>query len=418
MKAQVVLVVAAVLATACLAQLPSTFFSGFVTVNQKSDANLFYYLVPSQSNPATDPVILWLQGGPGCSSLFGSWVENGPFVIQKDGTFAANPYSWNKNATVIWIDSPVGTGFSYVKDENYASDEKTIANDLLIALQAILFQRYPQFSANPFYIFGESYAGKYVPWLGSTVLAYNSQPKSKTKINLKAIAMGNGWVEPYIQTGSYAPFLYRHGRISEVGLEVAAGVYESYKAAIDGGLYDVAMVIGNDMLNALMVEAGVNDVYDIRKASDPTTALADKLGRWLNQPATKKLLNVSNDRKWGLCDTGPYFSLMSDMDRTSVLLFPGILAKIPILLYNGNYDLICNMDGTATYSTDLQWPGQSAFNNAPNTTWVGPNGPAGYYKSAQGLTRLVVDNAGHMVPFDQPANAQDMVWKYITGQFN
>jgi len=122
--------------------------------------------------------------------------------VQQDGSFVANPYSWNKNATMIWIDSPVGTGFSYVKDDDYASDEKTIANDLYTAVYAILFTKYPQFASNPFYIFGESYAGKYVPWLASTVLANNASPKSKAKINLKAIGIGNGYVEPYYQTGS------------------------------------------------------------------------------------------------------------------------------------------------------------------------------------------------------------------------
>jgi len=213
--------------------LPTSYYSGYVTVNEQSDANLFYYLVPSQSQPSTDPVILWLQGGPGCSSLFGSWVENGPFVIQPDGSFKANPYTWNKNATMIWIDSPVGTGFSYVKDDDYATDEKTIANDLLTALQAILFAKYPQFGGNPFFIFGESYGGKYVPWLASTILASNQSPRSKAKINLKGIGIGNGWVDPYVQTGSYAPFLYANGRVDAAEFDASLAIYECYKAAID-----------------------------------------------------------------------------------------------------------------------------------------------------------------------------------------
>jgi carboxypeptidase C (cathepsin A) len=400
------------------AQLPSTYYSGFVTVNAQSDANLFYYLVPSQSNPKTDPVILWLQGGPGCSSLFGSFVENGPFLVQNDGSFKPNPYTWNTNATMIWIDSPVGTGFSYVKDDDYASDEKTIANDLYTALQSILFTKYPQFGGNAFYIFGESYGGKYVPWLASTILTNNQQPRSKTKINLKAIGIGNGWVDPYVQTGSYAPFLYANGRVDAAEVDASDAIYEGYKGAIDIGAYDVAMIIGNDLLNGLMAAAGVNDVYDIRKASDPTTPLADKLGRYLNNPSTKKALNVTSDRSWGLCDTAPYFALMSDIDRASVTLVPGILAKIPVMLYNGNYDLICNLNGTAAYSSAMVWPGQKAFNSAQTKTWNGPSGVAGTYKAAQGLVRTVVYNAGHMSPYDQPANLQYLVWQFIGGLLN
>jgi carboxypeptidase C (cathepsin A) len=403
------------LAIVVTAQLPPVFYSGYVKVNAQYDANLFYYMVPSQTAPATDPVILWLQGGPGCSSLFGSWVENGPFLIQKDKSFQANPYTWNKNATMIWIDSPVGTGFSFVRGEDYASDEKTIAGDLYTTVSSILFNIKPQFAANPFFIFGESYAGKYVPYLATTILQNNNSPKNK-KINLKGIAIGDGWVDPYIQTGSYAPFLYRHDLIGEVALEIAAADYDAYKGAVDAGLFSVAATIGNALLDGLMGDAGLGDPYDIRKGSDPTDPLANRLGNWLNQEKTKGLLNVSAKQEWGLCDTGPYVALMSDIDRASINLLPSILAKIPVMLYNGNYDLICNMDGTATYSSEMVWPGQSAFNSATNRTWNGPNGPAGYFQSAQGLVRLVINNAGHMVPYDQPANSQYMVWAYLTGQ--
>jgi len=397
-------------------QFPKQFFSGYIQVNKQFDANLFYYFVPSQSRPATDPVILWLQGGPGCSSMFGCFVENGPFLVQKDGTFKANPYTWNTNASMIWIDSPVGTGFSYVKGDNYASNEKTIANDLYIALQTFFFKLQPSYANNPFYIFGESYGGKYVPWLASTVLTNNANPKAGKPINLKGIGMGNGWVSPYYQTGSYAPFLYRNGRIDFAELEAANAFYESFAAAIDMGFYDLANVLGNDLLNTLMLAAGVNDVYDIRQKSDPTTPFANKLTTFLNTATARKALNVSNNVQWGLCDSNPYFALMSDIDMSSENLVPGILAKVPVLLYNGNYDLICNMDGTQTWSYAMSWPFQHQFQTAPNKTWTGAAGQiGGTYQASNGLTRLIVNNAGHMSPFDQPANVQVMVWQYLTG---
>jgi len=410
------LVVAAVLGLA-LAQFPPGFRSGYINVNPKEGANLFYYFVPSQSKPATDPIILWLQGGPGCSSLFGCFVENGPYLIQKDGTFKANPYSWNANASMIWIDSPVGTGFSYVKGDNYATDEKTIANDLYTALITFLFTLQPQLQKNAFWIFGESYGGKYVPWLAHTILQNN--PGSQKKINLVGVGLGNGWVAPLYQTASYAPFLYRMNRINLLELDTARAIYVSYEAALDMGFYQTAMIIGNNLLNLLMAEAGVNDVYDIRQKSDPTTPFADRLTTFLNHGTIKKQLNASSSVTWGLCDTDPYFALMSDIDRSSENLVPGILAKIPVLLYNGNYDLICNMDGTADWSDAMVWPGAAKFATATNQSWTGAKGQAGgWYKSAQGLTRLIVANAGHMSPFDQPANVQVMVWQFLTGGFS
>jgi len=413
------LIVAVLVAIVALsaAQLPQTFYSGYVTVNPTAGANLFYYMVPSQGTPATDPVILWLQGGPGCSSMFGSWVEQGPFLVQKDGSFKANPYTWNKNATMIYIDSPVGTGFSYVTDKKYPSDEKTIAADLYTALVAILFTQQPTYAANPFYIFGESYGGKYVPFLATNVIKHNTDPKSSKKINLKAIGIGDGWVDPYVQTGSYGPFLFRHKLISQNDLTKANALYAKFQKAFNSGDYQDAFNLGNELLQDVMVEGNIGDPYDIRKKSDPTVPFANALGDWLNKDATKKTLKVASGVEWKLCKTGPYYALEDDIDESSVSLLPGILATVPVLLYNGDCDLICDMDGTATYAaTSITWPGKSQYLAAPNTTWNGPSGAAGTYQTGGGLTRAVVFQAGHMVPFDQPANAQALVWKFLTGE--
>jgi len=242
--------------------------------------------------------------------------------------------------------------------------------------------------------------------------------RSGKKLNLKGIGIGNGWVAPYYQTGSYGPFLYDNDRINILELETAQAAYAIYELLLDEGLYTGAMIVGNDMLNALMLAGGVNDVYDIRQKSDPTTPFANKLTTFLNMASTKKAFNVTVPITWGLCDTNPYFALLGDIDKSSEKLIPGILAKIPVLLYNGNYDLICNYYGTRDWSDAMTWPGAGKFKTATNTTWMGASGSVGgYYKTAQGFTRLVVDNAGHMSPFDQPANVQVMVWRFLNGGF-
>jgi carboxypeptidase C (cathepsin A) len=319
---------------------------------------------------------------------------------------------------MIYIDSPVGTGFSYVNDDSYPSDEKTIANDLYTGLIQILFTLQPAYSANPFYIFGESYGGKYVPWLATTILTNNNSPKSGKKINLKAIGIGNGWVDPYIQTGSYGPFLFRHQLINQQELNSASKTYKQFQNAVNQKNYQEALMIGSSLMNDLMSDAGLGDPYDIRKSSDPTVPFANKLSDWLNQASTKKQLKAKGT--WELCETGPYYSLENDIDQASVTLLGGIIEKIPVMLYNGDCDLICNMDGTAMYAgSAVSWPGQQQYNQASNVSWNGPSGSAaGTFQSGGGLVRAVVYQAGHMVPFDQPANAQYLVWKFLSGQFN
>eukprot|EP01129_Flabellula_baltica_P008575 TRINITY_DN341_c0_g1_i1.p1 TRINITY_DN341_c0_g1~~TRINITY_DN341_c0_g1_i1.p1 ORF type:complete len:425 (+),score=75.17 TRINITY_DN341_c0_g1_i1:33-1277(+) len=389
--------------------------SGYVNVNKQYDANLFYLITESQNDPQTDPVILWLQGGPGCSSLFGAFIENGPSMINKDGSFSKNPYSWNTNATVIYIDSPVGTGYSYVSDSmGYATDEKTISAELYTVLYTVLFDLYPSLGKLPFYIFGESYAGKYLPWLGYTILEKNLN--ADREILLQGVGIGNGWVNPYVQTGSYATFLLENGRINKLEAAAVYPLYEAYKGLIDIHAYTAADIIGNDILGILTELGGIGDVYDIRKKSDPTDPLNDVLTKWLNDPSVRKGFNVG-DVTWEGCSNAPFFALMSDEEQSSNFLIPKILEKIPVLLYNGNCDLICNYMGTAEYVKIMDWPYQQAFNNAMNNTWTVDGAQAGYYKSAYNLTLLIVENAGHMVPYDQPKNSHDLLYRFMNKGF-
>jgi len=282
--------------------------SGFITVNQEYGANLYYYFIQSQNNPATDPVVLWLQGGPGCSSLFGAFVENGPQVVLDDGSFVSNPWSWNTNASLIYIDSPVGTGFSYVeKSSGYARNEYTIAQELYTALYTFFFTLQPQLGNNDFYIFGESYAGKYVPYLATAVLENNLN--ASNKINLQAIGVGDGWVDPLIQSRTYSEFLKSHGLISTVVADASVAIYDAYAALVDAHLFAEADVVGNDLLELLVVAAGNVDVYDIDyKNGDPTDPLQNQLQVILNKPDVQKLLNAGT-QQWQACADGPYFKL-------------------------------------------------------------------------------------------------------------
>jgi carboxypeptidase C (cathepsin A) len=67
----------------------------------------------------SDPVLIWFNGGSGCSSLLGYAMEHGPYVVA-DGSqnFTENPYAWNKNATVIYIEAPAGVGYSLCGDQS------------------------------------------------------------------------------------------------------------------------------------------------------------------------------------------------------------------------------------------------------------------------------------------------------------
>jgi hypothetical protein len=118
--------------------VPFALYTGYLPVNDGFNSKLFYWFAPSQSNPSTDPISVWNQGGPGCSSNTGFFIENGPFHFNGTG-LELNPFGWNRNASILWIDQPIGVGFSFVNVTNnltsvYVTNETTVANHVFNAL--------------------------------------------------------------------------------------------------------------------------------------------------------------------------------------------------------------------------------------------------------------------------------------------
>lgn len=162
-------------------------FAGYLNVNLTNNRNLFYWFTKA-SNATTD-LVLWLNGGPGCSSVSGFFTENGPFVVGPDGNIKLNDFAWNTRANMLWLEAPAGVGFSYsdVKDD-YNTDDTQTAADNVAALVAFM-NKFPEHASNNLYLTGESYAGHYVPTLAKAILDHNA--KSSSKLNLQGFAVGN-----------------------------------------------------------------------------------------------------------------------------------------------------------------------------------------------------------------------------------
>ncbi|GMT02879.1 hypothetical protein PENTCL1PPCAC_25053, partial [Pristionchus entomophagus] len=175
--------------------------------------HLHYWFFEAQSNSASAPLILWLNGGPGCSSLGGSLMENGPFRPTQDGEhLQENPFSWNKIANVLYIDSPQGVGYSYrdnTQDPDGPGNNTKTTSDLVLALQDFTIA-HPQMKFKDFYIAGESYAGVYVPQLANALLKTDD-----VNLNLKGFAVGNGLMNLWDTINSGVGLLYYRGMISK-----------------------------------------------------------------------------------------------------------------------------------------------------------------------------------------------------------
>lgn len=171
-------------------------YSGYLD-NEEDDKHLFYWFFESRNDPKNDPVLLWLNGGPGCSSLTGLFMELGPSSVDESIELKFNPSSWNANASVIFLDQPVNVGFSY--SEGSVSNTVAAGKDVY-ALLTLFFKQFPEYSTQPFHISGESYAGHYIPVFATEILSHK-----KRNINLQSVLIGNGLTDGYTQYEYYRP---------------------------------------------------------------------------------------------------------------------------------------------------------------------------------------------------------------------
>ncbi|CAA0842433.1 Serine carboxypeptidase-like 20 [Striga hermonthica] len=240
---------------------PSKHYSGYVTIDESHGKKLFYYFVESESNPAKDPVVLWLNGGPGCSSFDGFVYEHGPFNFEAGKshsglpTLHPNPYSWSKVSSVIYLDSPAGVGLSHSGNESdyTTGDLKTASDSHTFLLK--WFELYPEFISNPFFISGESYAGIYVPTLAYEV-AQGIDAGVKPIINLKGYMVGNGVTDDVFDGNALVPFAHGMGLISDE-------LFEAVSDECNGNYYPPnGENCENNLAKVDAAIAGLN-IYDI-----------------------------------------------------------------------------------------------------------------------------------------------------------
>jgi len=157
------------------------------------------------------PLVLWLNGGPGCSSLGGGWLsELGPFTPKADGTLQVNPGAWTGAANVIFLESPAGVGFSYfnTSGDQVVGDARTAADARLFLLG--FMDRYPELVGAPLYISGESYAGHYIPTLAKAIL----EGQETGPLNLSGVFIGNAWTDAGYDNLGAATHWVTHNHIS------------------------------------------------------------------------------------------------------------------------------------------------------------------------------------------------------------
>ncbi|XP_040820711.1 probable serine carboxypeptidase CPVL isoform X2 [Ochotona curzoniae] len=393
-------------------------YAGYITVNKTYNSNLFFWFFPAQIQPEDAPVVLWLQGGPGGSSMFGLFVEHGPYVVLKNMTLRAREFPWTTTLSMLYIDNPVGTGFSFTQDSRgYAVNEDDVAKDLYSALNQF-FHLFPEYNRNEFYISGESYAGKYVPAIAHYIHTLN--PTRMSKFNLKGIALGDAYFDPESIIGGYAAFLFQIGLLDEKQKKHFQKECDACVKHIKQGNWLQAFEILDRLLDGdLTNEAsyfqnvtGCVNYYNFLQCTEPEDL--NYYTQFLSLPEVKQAIHVGNHTFNDGEEVEKY--LREDTVKSVKPWLTEIVNNYKVLIYSGQLDIIVAASLTERSLRAMEWKGSREYKKVARKVWKifkTDTEVAGYVRQVGDFHQVIVRGGGHILPYDQPLRAFDMINRFI-----
>ncbi|CAI8608252.1 unnamed protein product [Vicia faba] len=452
--------------------IPSKHYAGYVTVDENHGRSLYYYFVESQGNPSQDPVVLWLNGGPGCSSFDGFIYEHGPFNFEAAKTKGSlptlhlNPYSWTKVSSIIYLDSPAGVGFSYSNNETdyVTGDIKTASDSHAFLLK--WFELYPKFLSNPFFIAGESYAGVYVPTLAYEVMK-GIDADVKPKLNFKGYMVGNGVTDELIDGNALVPFVHGMGLIPDE-------LFEEANRECNGNFYNSLSDNCTNKLEKIDEDIAGLNIYNIlepcyhgTEADKIITTYAKlpssfrKLGEtekphlvrkrifgrawplrapvrdgivltwsqltdsnnvpcvdgtvadaWLNNEEVRKAIHTAEKSvvsSWDLCTD----KISYDHDTGSMIKYHKNLTSkgYRALIFSGDHDMCVPFTGSQAWTRSIGYKIVDEWR-----PWLSNGQVVGFTQGYDNnLTFLTIKGAGHTVPEYKPQEALEFYKRFLAG---
>jgi serine carboxypeptidase 1 len=415
---------------------------GYVQVRPK--AHMFWWLYRSpyrvEDSSKPWPIVLWLQGGPGASGVgIGNFEEVGPL----DTNLEPRNSTWLLKADLLFVDNPVGTGYSFVEDQKlFVKTDDEAATDLTTLLIK-LFNNNEKLQKSPLYIVAESYGGKFAVTLGLSAL--KAIEDKKLKLTLGGVALGDSWISPEDFVFSWGPLLKDLSRIDDNGLEKSNSIAERIKKQLEDGKFEDATSSWSELENVISTSSNNVDFYNllVDAGSDSVTIAASELGllkeismkryskyltslrtrystpggdgdvyTLLNGVIKKKLKIIPENVTWGGQSNDVFGYLEGDFMKPRIDEVDQLLAKgVNVTVYNGQVDLICATKGTEAWLRKLKWEGLRSFLGKDRTPlYCGSNKTTkGFYRSYKNLQFYWILGAGHFVPSDQPCVALEMI---------
>ncbi|KAK2054456.1 alpha/beta-hydrolase [Colletotrichum caudatum] len=385
-------------------------------------------------------------------------LELGPCLINDNGTGTVhNPYAWNSNSSMIFVDQPAGTGLSYFdKGVTLPATSYTAAEDMNIFLR-IFYKAFPHLATRPFHIVGESYGGHYIPTLAAEIVRYNTgSPAPDFKVPLASVLIGNGYVSPADTTWGFYDTLcttkpgvpepvFNASTCAKIAAALPRCMYlqEACYKYPDPIVCHAAGAFCYENIDYLYyrdVVPGGRNPYDITRPCETETicyGAGEGIETYINSDRIWAALEIPAEvaRNFSLIswDVNSAFELAGDTSLTTEAEVKYILESgVDVLIYNGDLDLACNTAGNVRWTNRLSWAGQVEFNAKELEPWFAAKGGervlAGKWKQVTKPARggggretrfafVTVKGSGHMVPLDQPEAGLQMVRNWLFGDF-
>ncbi|KAH9978148.1 alpha/beta-hydrolase [Lactifluus volemus] len=407
---------------------------------------LFFWLFPPGPLGSLDDLIFWTNGGPGCSSMEGLLQEHGPFVWSKGQIRPTqNEWSWTNLSSVLYVEQPVGTGFS--QGTPTARNEDDVAAQLVGFFQQFL-EIFSELKGKKFYLTGESYAGMYVPYIANFI--YEHTTKSTLDLDLKGI-----WInDPVLgfdvdQQIPAVQFVHKYENVFAFNQTFLAHLDSVAAACNYTGYMDKYVVYpphgslplpgnstefnqGCDVWTEIALAALIiNPAFNIYHIFDMAPEKFDPLGfpgsflltpspdnpLYFNRADVKAAIHAPENVDWVLCtDVNVFPNGDASLPPTFTVL-PNVIEKSErAVIANGRADFIIMAEGSRIALQNMTWGGKQGFQTpmVPDSFIVDGVGALGSVQNERGLTYVEINQAGHMLPADKP-QAAFQVMQYLMG---
>ncbi|KAJ3513592.1 hypothetical protein NLJ89_g2861 [Agrocybe chaxingu] len=362
--------------------------------------SIWFWFFAARENHQNAPLALWFNGGPGSSSMIGLFQEHGPCRITNDSSSVTlNPHSWNNEANVLYIDQPVGVGFSH-GDLNVGTSQQAAA-DVWTFLQ-IFFkdERFAKYRFNKLALWTESYGGHYGPVFSAYFLRQNAaifeKKISGVTLNLQVLGIGDGLTDPLVQYPGYIAYAAAnpyHPLVSQEELAAGNTSWFTPSPAVETALSPATRQFGTrPSVRPPRASATTISYRHLQESGTYTTS------RRLNPILASK---IGAETTWTSSNRNVYrnFSLTGDWMRSSRQDLEFVInSGVRTIIFDGDADYILNFNGVEAMVDKLETIWSPLYKRQKFASYKVNSQVTGIFKNAGRFSYVRIYGAGHEVP--------------------